>query len=88
MYFESETTLCQKPGCSPGVGYHARPLGLTMSANAPRLPRRGMGTAGIALFTDNTFHCITMKLDTNARQFRAKMTKQPEIALCPLCIAS
>ena len=29
----------------------------------------------IALFTDNILHCITMKLNTNARQFRAKMTK-------------
>ena len=28
-----------------------------------------------------------MKLNTNARQFLAKVTKQPEIASCPRCIA-
>ena len=39
------------------------------------LPEITSHSCSIALFTDNIYICITMKLNTNARQFRAKMTE-------------
>ena len=49
-------------------------INLEIQDGGPRWPPFGNDYA-IALFTDIFYICITMKLNTNARQFRAKMTK-------------